>query len=50
MFPNLVGYLERGELEPLVSATYPLAEIAAAQQAFEAKLHVGKIVLPPPAG
>ena len=51
VFGNLVRYLEQGELEPLVCATYPLAEIGAAQQAFEAKSHVGKIVLvPPPVG
>ena len=45
VFANLVGYLERGELVPLVAATYPLAEIAAAQRDFVAKRHVGKLVL-----
>jgi NADPH:quinone reductase-like Zn-dependent oxidoreductase len=51
VFRDLVGYLERGELVPLVAATYPLAEIAAAQRDFEAKRHVGKVVLlVPPAG
>lgn len=45
VFPNLVGYVERGEIQPLVSAMYPLAEIVAAQQAFLTKQHVGKIVL-----
>jgi NADPH:quinone reductase-like Zn-dependent oxidoreductase len=45
VFENLVGYLERGELVPLVSATYPLADIAEAQRDFEAKRHVGKLVL-----
>ena len=45
------GYLERGELVPLVAATYPLSEIAEAQRDFEAKRHVGKLVLMvPPAG
>ena len=48
VFPNLVGYLERGELVPLVAATYPLEQIAQAQQDFEAKRHVGKLVLIPP--
>ena len=48
VFPNLVGYLERGELVPLVSATYPLEQIAQAQRDFEAKRHVGKLVLVPP--
>jgi NADPH:quinone reductase-like Zn-dependent oxidoreductase len=45
VFERLVGYLESGRLVPLVSATYPLAEIAEAQRDFEAKRHVGKIVL-----
>ena len=45
VFENLVGYLERGEIVPLVAATYPLAEIAQAQRDFEAKRHVGKLVL-----
>lgn len=46
-FANLVGYIERGEIRPLVSATYALREIIAAQQAFLEKSHVGKIVLVP---
>ncbi len=45
VFERLVGYLERGDLVPIVAATYPLAEIAAAQHDFEAKRHVGKLVL-----
>lgn len=45
VFPNLVARIERGEVRPLVAATYPLREIAAAQLAFGAKGHIGKIVL-----
>jgi NADPH:quinone reductase-like Zn-dependent oxidoreductase len=45
VFANLVGYIERGEIKPLVAATFPLSDIVAAQQAFLAKRHVGKIVL-----
>ena len=45
VFPNLVGYIERGEIRPLVAVTYPLAEIVAAQEAFLNRRHVGKIVL-----
>ena len=45
VFPNLIGYIERGEIRPLVAATYPLADIVAAQEAFLTKRHVGKIVL-----
>ena len=47
VFGNLVGYIERGEIRPLIAATFPLAEIGAAQEAFLAKRHVGKIVLVP---
>lgn len=48
VFANLVGYIERGEIRPLVAATYPLSEIVAAQRVFLEKRHVGKIVLIPP--
>jgi NADPH:quinone reductase-like Zn-dependent oxidoreductase len=48
VFANLVGYIERGEIKPLVARTFPLKDIVLAQQAFEAKVHVGKIVLVPP--
>jgi NADPH:quinone reductase-like Zn-dependent oxidoreductase len=49
VFANLVGYLERGEIRPVVAAVYPLEAIALAQQDFLAKRHTGKIVLVPPA-
>ena len=45
VFPNLIGFIERGEIRPLVAATYPLDEIVVAQEAFLTKRHVGKIVL-----
>jgi NADPH:quinone reductase-like Zn-dependent oxidoreductase len=45
VFPNLVRYIERGELRPLISATYPLSEIVTAQNRFMEKSHIGKIVL-----
>ena len=48
VFENLVGYVERGEIRPLVHSTYPLAEIARAQADFLAKHFVGKLVLIPP--
>jgi NADPH:quinone reductase-like Zn-dependent oxidoreductase len=47
VFQNLVGYIERGEIKPLVAGTYPLSEIVAAQRTFVKKDHVGKIVLVP---
>jgi len=45
VFPNLIGYIERSEIKALVAATFPLAEIVTAQEAFLTKRHVGKIVL-----
>lgn len=48
IFPNVIGYVEDGEIRPLLAGTYPLAEIEAAQRAFLAKEHVGKLVLIPP--
>jgi len=47
VFPNLVGYIERGEIRPVVAATYPLSQIVEAQRAFLTKQHIGKIVLIP---
>jgi NADPH:quinone reductase-like Zn-dependent oxidoreductase len=48
VFANLVGYIERGEIRPLVAKTYSLSDIVAAQTEFQLKKHVGKIVLVPP--
>jgi len=47
-FARLVGLINRGEVRPLVSKTYPLAEIARAQEDFAAKRYPGKLVLIPP--
>ncbi len=48
VFPDLVSYVERGEIRPVLAATYPLERIAEAQVAFQEKRHIGKIVLIPP--
>jgi NADPH:quinone reductase-like Zn-dependent oxidoreductase len=48
VFPNLIGYIERGEIRPVVAATFPLERIVDAQRAFLEKRHVGKFVLIPP--
>ena len=45
LFTRLVAYIERGEITPLVSASYALHDIGAAQAEFLRKTHVGKIVL-----
>jgi NADPH:quinone reductase-like Zn-dependent oxidoreductase len=49
VFENLIGYIERDEIRPVVSGTYPLSEIVRAQEDFLAKKHIGKLVLIPPA-
>ena len=48
VFENLVSYIERNEIRPVVTATYSLADIARAQEDFLAKKHTGKLVLVPP--
>ena len=48
VFPNLIRYIEAGEITPLLAATYPLDRIAEAQAAFLQKRHVGNFVLIPP--
>lgn len=48
MFAGLVAHINAGRVRPLVSKTYPLREIARAQEDFVAKRHPGKLVLLPP--
>ena len=48
VFPNLVSYIEKNEIRPLLAKTFPLDRIAEAQQEFTEKKHVGKFVLLPP--
>ena len=45
VFPDLVGYIERGEVRPVLAATWPLRDLAAAQAAFIAKSHTGNIAV-----
>ena len=47
VFRDVVGYIERGEVRPVLAAAYPLAELCAAQRAFIDKRHVGNIVVVP---
>ncbi len=47
VFSNLVGYIERNEIRPLVAKTYPLSDIVQAQTDFMAKTFTGKLVLVP---
>ena len=46
-FRQLAAVAAAGGIEPLVAATYPLTEIAAAQARFLAKDFVGKLVIEP---
>jgi NADPH:quinone reductase-like Zn-dependent oxidoreductase len=48
VFENLLRYIERDEIRPLVSQVYPLSSIAKAQADFVNKAFVGKLVLTPP--
>jgi NADPH:quinone reductase-like Zn-dependent oxidoreductase len=48
VFPDLVSYIERGEIRPLVAGTFPLERIGDAQREFLEKRHLGKLVLIPP--
>lgn len=50
VFKNLVSYIEKNEIRPLVAKTYPLKDIVAAQKDFLAKKHTGNLVLIPPSG
>jgi NADPH:quinone reductase-like Zn-dependent oxidoreductase len=47
VFANLVGYIEQGEIKPVLARAFPLKEIVQAQQEFLGKAFVGKIVLIP---
>ena len=47
VFPNLVAYIERGEIRPLVAGTFPLGRIADAQRDLPGKKHLGNFVLIP---
>ena len=47
VFANLVSYVEKNRIKPLVAKIFALKEIAKAQQEFLVKNHVGKFVLIP---
>ncbi len=48
VFPNLISYIEKNEIKPLLYKTFPLEKIADAQREFMEKKHFGKFVLIPP--
>jgi hypothetical protein len=47
VFPNLVSYIEKGEIKLLLAKTFPLEKIVEAQREFTEKKHLGKYVLIP---
>jgi NADPH:quinone reductase-like Zn-dependent oxidoreductase len=47
VFANLIGYVERNEIRPVLAGTYALKDMALAQQVFLEKKHTGNIVLLP---
>jgi len=47
VFPNLISYIEKGEIKPLLAKTFTLENIVEAQKEFALKKHVGKFVLVP---
>ncbi|MEC8210059.1 MAG: alcohol dehydrogenase family protein [Pseudomonadota bacterium] len=48
VFPDLIRYIEAGEIRPILARTFPLAKIVAAQKEFSRKEYVGNFVLIPP--
>ena len=47
VFPNLISYIERDEIKPLVAQVFSLEKIAEVQKEFLKKSHVGNFVLIP---
>ena len=47
VMPNLIRYIEQGEIKPALAATYSLDQLREAQAAFMAKTHTGNIVVCP---
>ncbi len=47
VFPNVISYIETGEIRPLLARSFDLQDIAMAQQIFAEKTFVGNFVLVP---
>lgn len=43
VFEDLIGYIEKGEIKPMIGEVFPLRKLREAQEVFLAKKHVGKI-------
>ena len=48
LLTGLITYIENDDIKPVLAKTYPLKDIAAAQQDFLDKKFTGKLVLIPP--
>ncbi|MGH1541427.1 MAG: alcohol dehydrogenase family protein [Arenicella sp.] len=48
IFENLIRYIEKNDIRPVVAKSYPLSDIVQAQKDFLSKQHTGKLVLVPP--
>jgi NADPH:quinone reductase-like Zn-dependent oxidoreductase len=47
IFEQLVGYIEKGEIRPLLAREFSIHDIRKAQEAFLAKQHIGNFVVLP---
>ena len=47
VFQNLLGYIERGLLNPPVAKVFPLSQMQEAQKFFQSKSFFGKVVITP---
>lgn len=45
VFADVVGYIERGEIRPVLAQSFPLEKLRDAQEMFLQKAHVGNIVV-----
>ena len=43
ILPDVIRYIEGGEIKPLISQTFDLKDLGSAQEAFIGKSHIGKI-------
>jgi NADPH:quinone reductase-like Zn-dependent oxidoreductase len=46
-FARIAEYIETDKLQPMLGGAYPLSKLNAAQAAFQAKSHIGKLVVVP---
>mgnify|MGYP000243511030 CR=1 FL=1 len=47
IFDKLVGFIENGDIRPLLAAEFSINDIRKAQEAFLAKKHIGNLVVLP---